>query len=71
MRPVYIEGQDIASVMPLGSAGTRAVAVELNMTDKQIRAAVVDMLAYMPESDAFQFLKSEFPEWFEPVECDE
>lgn len=65
MKPVYIEGQDIASVMPLGSAGTRAVAVELNMTDKQVRAAIVDMLGGMPETDAFQFLRSEFPEWFE------
>lgn len=65
MRPVYIEGQDIASVMPLGSAGTRAVAVELNMTNLQVKRAVVDMLGGMPESDAFEFLRSEFPEWFE------
>ena len=61
MRPVYIEAQDVASLRSL----TRNIAVELNMTTPQIKRAVVDMLGGMPESDAFEFLRSEFPEWFE------
>lgn len=64
MRPVYIEGQDIASVQPLGSAGTRAVAVELNMTNQQIKRAVVDMLGGFSDAEVFDFLRQEFADCF-------
>ena len=64
MRPVYIEAQDVASIQPGGSPGSRFVAVELNMTRRQEQAAIVDMIGLWPENEAYEWLKSEFPEWF-------
>ena len=64
MNPVYIECQAVESMQPMGSAGTRAIAVELHMTDAQVRAAVLDLIGEMPEQDAFDWLKNEMPDWF-------
>ena len=63
-RPVYIEAADISSVQPLGQAGTRAVAVELNMTKAQVKRAIVDMFSEgWGEAEAFEWFASEFPTW--------
>ena len=65
MKPVYIQAQDVASINPEGAAGYRSVGVELNMTRRQEERAIVEMIGQWPEHEAFEWLKSEFPEWFE------
>ena len=67
MKPVYIECQSVDSMQPQGSAGTRNIAVELNMTDAQVRAAVLDLIGGMPEQAAFDWFRNEMPEWFKAV----
>lgn len=64
MKPVYIECQSVESMQPQGSAGTRSIAVELSMTDAQVRAAVLDLIGGMPEQAAFEWFSNEMPEWF-------
>jgi hypothetical protein len=64
MKPVYIECQSVESMQPQGSAGTRSIAVELSMTDAQVRAAVLDLIGGMPEQDAFDWFRNEMPSWF-------
>ena len=64
MKPVYIECQSVESMQPNGSAGTRSIAVELSMTDAQVRAAVLDLIGGMPEQAAFEWFSNEMPEWF-------
>ena len=63
--PVYIECQSIDSMNPQGSTGARSIAVELNMTNRQCREAILNLLGDMPEQDACEWLRSEFPAWFE------
>ena len=67
MKPVYIECQSVDSMNPQGSVGTRAIAVELNMTDAPVRAAVLDLIGGMPEQAAFEWFRNEMPEWFKAV----
>ena len=38
--------------------------MSMHMTSEQRRAAVLDLLGDIPEQDAFQFMRSEFPGWF-------
>ena len=64
MKPVYIRVQSVASAMPEGEAGNRNINLELNMTREQERAAIFGMLGQWPEQEAFDWLRSEFPEWF-------
>jgi hypothetical protein len=64
MRPVYIECQSVESMQPQGSAGTRSIAVELSMTDAQVRAAVLELIGGMPEQDAYEWFRNEMPSWF-------
>lgn len=67
MKPVYIECQSVESMQPQGSAGNRSIAVELSMTDAQVKAAILNLLGEMPEQDAFEWFKSQTPEWFKEV----
>ena len=67
--PVCIDCQSVESMQPTGGAGTRAIALELSMTDRQAREAVLNLLGGMPEQDAFEWLRSEFPAWFPAVEA--
>ena len=67
MKPVYIECQSVESMQPQGSAGNRSIAVELQMTDAQVRAAVLDLIGGMPEQAAFDWFKNEMPDWFKVV----
>lgn len=64
MKPVYIECQSVESMQPNGSAGTRSIAVELSMTDAQVRAAVLNLIGGMPEQAAFEWFSNEMPKWF-------
>ena len=64
MRPVYIQAENVASLMPEGGIGTRTVGIELNMTNRQIKRAVVDMLGGFSEGDVYDFFREEFPECF-------
>lgn len=64
MKPVYIECQGVESMQPQGSAGTRGIAIELSMTDAQVRAAILDLLGEMPEQAAFEWMQEAMPEWF-------
>ena len=64
MKPVYIECESVESMHPQGTTGNRHIAVELSMTDKQVRAAVLDLIGGMPEQDAFDWFKAEMPDWF-------
>jgi len=61
---VYIECQSVDSMLPVGSTGTRAIALDLNMTNQQCRDVVFNILSNMPEQDAFEWLRSEFADWF-------
>jgi len=63
-RPVYIECQSVASMLPVGSAGSRAIAMELNMTDRQCLDVAYNILSHMPEQDAYEWLRAEFADWF-------
>ena len=67
MKPVYIECQSVESMQPAGSAGTRNIAIELSMTDAQVRAAVLEMIGEMPEQAAFEWFRNEMPAWFKEV----
>jgi hypothetical protein len=65
-RAVYLEANALESVIPHTREGARYIAVELDLTPKQRRAAIVDLLSHgISEQEAFEFLRSEFPEWFE------
>lgn len=65
--PVYIQAQSIAGMQPEGGPGNRSVGVELHMTDRQVREAVISLLNGMSEHQAAEWLRSEFPEWFAGV----
>jgi hypothetical protein len=62
--PVYIECESVDSMLPVGSTGTRAIALDLNMTRRQCRDVVFNILRNMPEQEAFEWLRSEFADWF-------
>lgn len=64
---VYIQAQSIANAQPEGGPGGRSIGVELEMTDRQVREAVLSLLACMPEQEACEWLRSELPEWFAGV----
>jgi hypothetical protein len=59
-RPVYIECAGIDSALP----ESRRIAIKLDMTQAQIKSAIVDMLSEgWSEAEAFEWFASEFPEW--------
>lgn len=63
--PVCIDCQRVESMQPQGGTGNRNIAVELSMTDRQVRDAILNLLGGMPEQQACEWLRSEFPAWFE------
>ena len=40
--------------------------LDVSMTSAQKRDTIVTLLGSMPEGPAYQWLRSEFPEWFRP-----
>ena len=46
------------------SHGDRSIQMDLEMTTEQRRAAVLELLGDMPEQQAFEFMRAEFPAWF-------
>lgn len=48
-----------------GGQHGRQLRIGLSMDADQIRRAVVNLLGDIPEQDAWNMLRSEFPEWFE------
>ena len=64
MKPVVIHCQDVASI----SGSDRCVTLELNMTRRQEREAVFEILGAWPEKDVHEWILSEFPELFSEVE---
>lgn len=67
MKSVYIACRSVESMHPQGEAGNRNIGIELSMTDAQVRQAVMELIGQMPEQDAFDWFKSEMPEWFKGV----
>lgn len=52
---------------PIAHLGARSyLQLDLDMTDEQRREAIFTLLGSMSEQHAYEWLKSEFPEWFEP-----
>jgi hypothetical protein len=48
--------------------GTLKVCIEL--TPKQCKLAVIELLGgFMSEQEAYEFLRAEFPEWFEEAKA--
>ena len=55
----------IEEVTPLnGGAYGRQLRVGVSMGSEQIKLAILNLLGGMPEQDAYNMLRSEFPEWF-------
>lgn len=65
--PVYIQAQSIATVQPEGGPGNRSIGIELEMTERQAREAVLNLLVGMTPTEAREWLRSELPEWFPAV----
>lgn len=63
--PVCIDCESVENMQPIGRAGNRAISLELRMTDRQCREAVLNLLGGMPEQQSCEWLRSEFPAWFE------
>ena len=70
MRPVSIECQSVESMLPQGSSGTRSIAIEVSMTNAQVKAAVLDLIGEMPEQEAFEWFRNEMASWFAAAELD-
>ena len=62
--PVYIQAQSIANVQPEGQAGNRSIGIELEMTNRQVREAIINLLDGMSPTEAREWLRSEMPAWF-------
>lgn len=58
------------SLLPVAGRGQAEVAMTLDMTLEQRKAAVIQLLGVgWGESDAYDWLRSEFPSWFSEVEA--
>ena len=60
MSIVRMQAAMVAGIYPQN--GTN-VAVSLDMSAEQRKAAILALLGAMPEPEAFQLLAGEFPEW--------
>lgn len=50
---------------PIAHLGARSyLQLDLELTDEQRREAIFTLLGAMAEQHAYEWLKSEFPEWF-------
>lgn len=61
---VRITALTLECITPNISGQSFTVTMSMHMTSEQRRAAVLDLLGDIPEQDAFQFMRSEFPGWF-------
>lgn len=53
------------SQSPMPHLGARSyLQLDVDMTQEQAREAIYVLLGSMSEQDAYEWLKSEFPEWF-------
>jgi hypothetical protein len=43
---------------------TTHLYIDLDMNEHQVQQALLELLLSMPEPDAYNWLRSEFPEWF-------
>ena len=63
---LYVKDADV-STSPIPHLGERSyLQLDVRMTDTQKREAIVTLLGSMPEPPAYQWFRSEFPDWFEP-----
>lgn len=50
---------------PIAHLGARSyLQIDIDMNEEQRREAIFTLLGSMSEQDAYQWLKSEFPDWF-------
>lgn len=53
------------SQSPIPHLGARSyLQIDLDLTEEQAREAIFTLLGSMSEQAAYEWLKSEFPEWF-------
>lgn len=69
MSAVFIEARAVQRVDPratgYGNSGP-ALRIELDMSEAQIKAAIVGLIGnHMGEQQVYEWLRGEFPEWFE------
>lgn len=60
MTAVNITCQSVEGIFP----GALCMHVTLDMTTEQRRDAILSLLGNIPEQDAFEFMRAEFPGWF-------
>jgi hypothetical protein len=65
---VFIEGVSLASLIPMGGIGDRSIGLDINMTNRQVRDAILNLIGGMPEQEAYEWLRGEFPAWFKVSE---
>lgn len=50
-------------------ATQKGINVEADLTRGQVQHLIVELLGKtMPEHEAYEFMRSEFPDWFKPVQ---
>lgn len=66
MHRLYVTTANV-STSPIPHLGQRSyLQLDVSMSDTQKREAIVTLLGSMPEPPAYQWFRSEFPEWFAP-----
>lgn len=64
MPRLYVKAATISS-SPMPHLGERTyLQVDAALTESQAREAIISLLNTMPEERAFNWLRSEFPDWF-------
>lgn len=61
---VRITALTLECITPKISGREFTVTMTMHMQAEQRRAAIRELLGDMPEQDAFDFMRSEFPAWF-------
>ena len=61
---VCITALTLEGITPNLSGQSFTVTMTMHMNPEQRRAAVLELLGDIPEQDAFQFMRAEFPAWF-------
>ena len=61
---VRITALTLEGITPNLSGQSFTVTMTMHMNPEQRRAAVLELLGDIPEQDAFQFMRAEFPGWF-------
>ena len=64
MPRLYVKNASI-STSPIAHLGERSyLQLDVELTETQAREAIFTLLNTMPEQRAFEWMTSEFPEWF-------